>query len=71
MAIGDDVAHLSAFVMMLSHSRKPAVVWSEDKGLLSWLGCHNGAFHRLAGVAAVNRIDNVKTALSSGAGPGG
>jgi transposase len=71
VAIGDDVAHLSAFVMTLSHSRKPAVVWSEDKGLLSWLGCHNGAFHRLAGVAAVNRIDNVKTALSSGAGARG
>jgi hypothetical protein len=64
VAIGDDVAHLSAFVMTLSHSRKPAVVWSEDKGLLSWLGCHNGAFHRLAGVgdeAQVRRsIDRLK-----------
>lgn len=71
VAIGDGVAYLSAFLMTLSHSRKPAVVWSPDKGLLSWLECHNGAFHRLAGVAAVNRIDNVKTALASGAGARG
>jgi hypothetical protein len=26
-----------AFVMVLSHSRKPAVVWSRDETLLSWL----------------------------------
>lgn len=71
VAIGDGLEDLSAFVMTLSHSRKPAVVWSPDKGLLSWLGCHNGAFHRLAGVAAVNRIDNVRTALLSGAGAQG
>jgi hypothetical protein len=36
--------------------------------LLSWLSCHNRSFERLAGIAAVNRIDNVKTALSKGAG---
>ena len=57
--------------MSLSHSRKTAAVWSRSKDLLSWLACHNRAFERLAGVAAVNRIDNVKTALASGAGPWG
>lgn len=62
---------LSAFVMVLSHSRKPAVVWSRRMNQLSWLSCHNEAFRRLAGVPAVNRIDNVKTALSQGAGAWG
>jgi hypothetical protein len=57
--------------MVLSHSRKPAVVWSEREDQVSWLTCHNGAFRRLGGVAAVNRIDNPKTAISSGAGPWG
>jgi hypothetical protein len=47
------------------------VVWSERKDLLSWLTCHNRSFERLSGIAAVNRIDNVKTALSEGAGPWG
>ncbi len=69
--VGDGPERLSAFVMRLSHSRQAAVVWSRGKDLLSWLGCHNAAFRRLAGIAAVNRIDNVKTALASGAGPWG
>jgi transposase len=69
--VGNGPEPLSAFVMRLSHSRMPAVVWSRDKTLLSWLSCHNRAFERLAGVPAVNRIDNVKTALASGAGPWG
>jgi transposase len=69
--IGEGPEPLSAFVMRLSHSRKSAVVWSRSKTLLPWLSCHNGAFERLAGVAAVNRIDNVRTALASGAGPWG
>jgi transposase len=69
--LGDGPEPLSAFVMRLSHSRKTAVVWSRGKGLLAWLGCHNRAYERLAGVAAVNRIDNVKTALAQGAGPWG
>ncbi len=69
--VGEGPEDLSAFLMTLSHSRKPAVVWSRRKDLLSWLSCHNAAFDRLAGVAAVNRIDNVKTALASGAGPWG
>ncbi len=69
--VGDGPEPLSAFVMRLSHSRKTAVVWSRRKDLLSWLSCHNAAFERLAGIAAVNRIDNVRTALASGAGPWG
>jgi transposase len=66
-----EVRPLHAFVMVLSHSRKPAVVWSESEDQVSWLACHNEAFTRLGGVAAVNRIDNVKTAIASGAGPWG
>lgn len=69
--VGRGPEPLSAFVMVLSHSRKPAVVWSRRKDLLSWLSCHNGAYRRLGGVAAVNRVDNVKTAVSRGAGAWG
>lgn len=69
--VGSGPEPLSAFVMVLSHSRKPAVIWSRGKDLLAWLTCHNEAYRRLAGVAAVNRIDNVKTAISSGAGARG
>jgi transposase len=69
--VGQGPEPLQAFVMVLSHSRKPAIVWSRDQTLLSWLYCHNEAYRRLEGVAAVNRIDNVKTALLSGAGAWG
>lgn len=69
--VGSGPVPLSAFVMVLSHSRKPAVVWSERKDLVSWLWCHNRAYERLAGIAAVNRIDNVKTAIVKGAGAWG
>jgi transposase len=69
--LGRGPQRVSALVMKLSHSRKPAVVWSERKDLLSWLSCHNGGFRRLGGVAATNRIDNVKTAIVQGAGPTG
>ena len=69
--IGEGPEPLSAFVMCLSHSRKLAVVWSRRKDLLSWLACHNAAFERLGGIAAVNRVDNVKTAMAQGAGPWG
>lgn len=69
--IGCGPQRISALAMRLSHSRKPAVVWSESKDLLSWLSCHNGGFKRLGGVAATNRIDNVKTAIVQGAGPTG
>jgi len=69
--VGEGPEPLHAFVMVLSHSRKPAVVWSRDETLLSWLHCHNEAYRRFEGVAAVNRIDNVKTAIVQGAGAWG
>lgn len=69
--IGEGPEPLSAFIMVLSHSRKPAIVWSRRQDQLSWLACHNEGFCRLAGVAAVNRIDNVKTAIVRGAGAWG
>lgn len=69
--VGQGPEPLHAFVMVLSHSRKPAVIWSRREDQLSWLECHNGAFRRLDGVAAVNRIDNVKTAVMQGAGAWG
>ena len=69
--VGDAEEGLHAFVMVLSHSRMPAVVWSAGEDQLSWLSCHNAAFRRLGGVPAVNRIDNVKTAIAHGAGAWG
>lgn len=69
--VGAGPEPLHAFVMVLSHSRKPAVVWSRDETLLSWLHCHNEAYRRLGGVAAVNRIDNLKTGIVAGAGAWG
>jgi transposase len=71
MDVGNGREPLHAFVMVLSHSRKPAVVWSPDETLLSWLACHNAAYRRLGGVAAVNRIDNLKTGIAAGAGAWG
>jgi transposase len=69
--VGEGPVPLHAFLMVLSHSRKPALVWSRSENELHWLSCHNGAYRRLSGVAAVNRIDNVKTAIASGAGAWG
>lgn len=69
--VGEGPVSLHAFVMVLSHSRKPALVWSRCEDELHWLSCHNGAYRRLSGIAAVNRIDNVKTAISKGAGAWG
>ena len=60
-----------AFVMKLSHSRKTAVVWCRSMDQLNWHRAHNEAFQRLGGIAAVNRIDNLKTGMASGAGPWG
>lgn len=69
--VGEGPEPLHAFLMVLSHSRKPALVWSRSENELHWLSCHNGAYRRLGGVAAVNRVDNVKTAIASGAGAWG
>ena len=71
VAVRDGFERLSAFIMVLSYSRQPAIVWSRRQDQVSWLHCHNESFRRLEGVAAVNRIDNVKTALVSGSGPWG
>jgi hypothetical protein len=49
----------------------PAVIWQRSKDQLSWLESHNEAYRRLGGVAAVNRIDNVKTAIATGSGAWG
>lgn len=62
---------LYGFVMILSHSRKPVLVWSESMDMGSWLACHNSAFNRLGGIPAVVRVDNCKTAVARGAGPWG
>lgn len=69
--IGAGPQRLSAFVMVLSHSRRPAIVWSEREDQVSWIACHNRAFERLGGIPAVNRIDNPKTAIATGAGAWG
>lgn len=70
-AVGNGKTKLYGFVMMLSHSRKTAVIWSRSMKQLAWHRVHNEAFQRLGGVAAVNRIDNLKTGVSRGAGPWG
>jgi hypothetical protein len=57
--------------MSLSHSRMAAVIWAKATNQLSWHDCHNQAFRRLGGVPAVNRIDNLKTGIASGAGAWG
>ena len=62
---------LYAFHHVLSHSRMPAIVWSDSMNLSSWLHCHNRAFERIGGVAACLRVDNCKTAVVRGAGTWG
>jgi hypothetical protein len=59
---------LLAMVMVLSFSRKQAIVWSVGKDTLSWLTCHSACLTRLGGVPATLRIDNERTAISRGAG---
>jgi hypothetical protein len=41
--VGEGTVPLQAFVKVLSHSRKPALVWSKSEDELHWLSCHNGA----------------------------
>ncbi len=66
-----DPVKLYGFIMTLSHSRMTAVVWSRSMNQLAWQRVHNEALLRLGGVAAVNRIDNLKTGVSRGSGPWG
>ena len=46
--VGEGPEPLHAFLMVLSQSRMPAVVWSRREDELSWLHCHNEAYRRLA-----------------------
>ena len=69
--VGDGVEPLCAFILVLSHSRMPAIIWSRSHDQVSWLHCHTQSFRRLGGVPAVNRIDNVKTGVCRGAGSWG
>lgn len=69
--IGDGPQKLYALVVTLSHSRKDAVVWKRRMDQLAWHDGHNQALRRLGGVAAVARIDNLKTGVKLGAGPWG
>ena len=69
--IGNEAVDMLALHMVLSHSRKEAIVWARSKDMLSWISCHLGCFQRLGGVAATARIDNEKTAISRGAGAWG
>ena len=71
VVLGDEVVDLSALIVTLSWSRKRAVVWSRSKDMLSWQSCNTACLRRLGGSVAVLRIDNVKTAVSKGAGAWG
>jgi transposase len=69
--LGDGPQSLYAFVVVLSHSRKEALIWCRRMDQLAWHHAHNEAFRRLAGIPAVLRIDNLKTGIAQGAGPWG
>lgn len=71
VVIGNETVDMLALHMVLSHSRKEAIVWARSKDMLSWISCHLAGFQRLGGVAATVRIDNEKTAVSKGAGAWG
>ena len=71
LTVGGATRDLVAFKMVLSHSRREAIIWSESKAMLAWLGCHTAAFRRLGGVPATVRIDNERTGIAHGAGPWG
>ncbi len=69
--LGDGPETLYGFVQVLSHSRREALIWCRRMDQLAWHHAHNESFQRLGGVAAVLRIDNLKTGVSWGAGPWG
>lgn len=62
---------MSLFALKLSFSRYPAFIWSTREDQLAWHRVHNEAFRRFDGIPAVVRIDNLKTGMARGAGPGG
>lgn len=59
------------FHLRLSHSRFGAKVWSPRADQLAWHHVHNEGFRRLGGVTATVRVDNLRTAVSRGAGAWG
>ncbi len=69
--LDDGSQTLYAFVMVLSHSRKEALIRCQRRDQLAWHHAHNEAFRRLGGIPAVLRIDNLKTGIVQGAGPWG
>jgi transposase len=69
--LGDGPETLYAFVLVLSHCRKEALVWCRWMDQLAWHHAHTEALRRLGGVPAVLRIDNLKTGVARGAGPWG
>jgi transposase len=69
--IGTEAVDLVAMNMVLSWSRKEAIVWARSKDMLSWVACHSACFARLGGVPATVRMDNEKTAIARGAGAWG
>src|SRR5690349_1703547 len=71
LLLGGEVVDLVALHMVLSWSRREAIVWARSRDALSWQSCHTGCFQRLGGVPAAVRVDNERTAVVRGAGPGG
>jgi transposase len=69
--LGQGPETLYGFVMVLSHSRREALVWCRRMDQLAWHHAHTEAFRRLGGIPAVLRIDNLKTGIVRGAGPWG
>ena len=69
--IGDGPQALYGFVLVLSHSRREALIWCRGMDQLAWHHAHTEAFRRLGGIPAVLRIDNLKTGIGHGAGPWG
>jgi transposase len=69
--VGDGPEALYGLVMVLSHSRREALVWCRRMDQLAWHHAHTEAFRRLGGIPAVVRIDNLKTGVGQGAGPWG
>jgi transposase len=69
--VGDGPETLYAFVLVLSHSRKEALVWCRRMDQLAWQHAYTEALRRLGGVPAVLHIDNLKTGVAHWAGPWG
>jgi transposase len=71
LLLGDEVVDLVALHMVLSWSRREAIVWSRSRDALAWQSCHTSCFARLGGVPAAVRVDNERTAVVRGAGAWG